>query len=247
LKFYVATLFPEIFDALDFSILRIAMEKGLVEVVTVNPRGFSVDSHGTVDDAPYGGGAGMVMKPEPLVDAIEWVKAREPEIKGYLLSPQGSVFRQSMAWEFSKRSSVLLVCGRYEGVDDRVRGFLDGEVSLGDFVLAGGELAAMTIIEAVTRLIPGVLGSSQSLDEESFAMGLLEYPQYTRPSEFRGIPVPQVLLSGDHSEVARWRRFQRVKITWEKRPDLLAKARLTEEDKCFLEMVIKGEDPWEES
>ena len=244
MRFYVVTIFPQVIKALDFSILRLAKEKGLIEIIPVDPRDFTKDKHRTVDDEPYGGGAGMVMKPEPLVCAVESVKEREPNLRSFLLSPKGQTFHQGLAESLARLSAVALVCGRYEGVDERVKSHLTGEISLGDFILAGGEFAAMAIIEAVVRLIPGVLGSSQSLKEESFSQQLLEYPQYTRPPRFRGVEVPQVLLSGNHGEISRWRRFQQVKVTWEKRPDLLAKAPLTDEDKGFLEMVLRGEDPW---
>jgi len=243
-RFYVVTIFPQVIKALDFSIIRLAKEKGLIEIIPVDPRDFTKDKHRTVDDEPYGGGAGMVMKPEPLVCAVESIKEREPNLRSFLLSPKGQTFHQGLAESLARLSAVALVCGRYEGVDERVKSHLTGEISLGDFILAGGEFAAMAIIEAVVRLIPGVLGSSQSLKEESFSQQLLEYPQYTRPPRFRGVEVPQVLLSGNHGEISRWRRFQQVKVTWEKRPDLLAKAPLTDEDKGFLEMVLRGEDPW---
>ena len=247
MKFYVVTIFPQVIKTLDFSILKIAKEKGLIEIIPVDPRDFTTDKHRTVDDEPYGGGVGMVMKPEPLIHAVESIKEREPHLKSFLLSPQGQTFHQGLAESLARLSAVALVCGRYEGVDERVKSHLTGEISLGDFILAGGEFAAMAIIEAVVRIIPGTLGSSQSLEEESFSQQLLEYPQYTRPPRFRGVGVPQVLLSGNHGEISRWRRFQQVKVTWEKRPDLLAKAPLTDEDKGFLEMVLRGEDPWAQS
>ncbi|RLD92736.1 MAG: tRNA (guanosine(37)-N1)-methyltransferase TrmD, partial [Aquificota bacterium] len=211
MRFYVVTIFPEVLEALDFSILKLARERGLLEIIPVNPRDFATDRHRTVDDEPYGGGAGMVMKPEPLVAAVEEVKARDPKAKSYLLSPRGRTFTQVVAQEMARESAVTLICGRYEGVDERVRAYIDGEVSMGDFVLAGGELAAMVIIETVARLVPGVLGSRESLEEESFAGNLLEYPQYTRPPIFGGLEVPQVLRSGNHQEIARWRRYQQIK------------------------------------
>jgi len=246
LRFYVVTIFPEVLEALDFSILKLARERGLLEIIPVNPRDFATDRHRTVDDEPYGGGAGMVMKPEPLVAAVEEVKARDPEAKSYLLSPRGRTFTQVVAQEMARESAVTLICGRYEGVDERVRAYVDGEVSMGDFVLAGGELAAMVIIETVARLVPGVLGSRESLEEESFAGNLLEYPQYTRPPIFGGLEVPQVLRSGNHQEIARWRRYQQIKVTWERRPDLLARAELSPKDREYLAMVVKGEDPWKD-
>jgi len=246
LRFYVVTIFPEVLEALDFSILKLARERGLLEIIPVNPRDFATDRHRTVDDEPYGGGAGMVMKPEPLVAAVEEVKARDPKAKSYLLSPRGRTFTQVVAQEMARESAVTLICGRYEGVDERVRAYVDGEVSMGDFVLAGGELAAMVIIETVARLVPGVLGSRESLEEESFAGNLLEYPQYTRPPIFGGLEVPQVLRSGNHQEIARWRRYQQIKVTWERRPDLLARAELSPQDREYLAMVVKGEDLWED-
>jgi len=246
LRFYVVTIFPEVLEALDFSILKLARERGLLEIIPVNPRDFATDRHRTVDDEPYGGGAGMVMKPEPLVAAVEEVKARDPEAKSYHLSPRGRTFTQVVAQEMARESAVTLICGRYEGVDERVRAYVDGEVSMGDFVLAGGELAAMVIIETVARLVPGVLGSRESLEEESFAGNLLEYPQYTRPPIFGGLEVPQVLRSGNHQEIARWRRYQQIKVTWERRPDLLARAELSPKDREYLAMVVKGEDPWKD-
>ncbi len=247
MRFYVVTIFPQVVRVLDFSILKLAGEKGLLEIIPVDPRDFTKDKHRTVDDEPYGGGAGMVMKPEPLVQAVESIKKEEARLESFLLSPQGPTFHQDLAERLARLPAVALVCGRYEGVDERVRDHLTGEISLGDFILAGGELAAMVIIETVARLLPGALGSPRSLEEESFSRQLLEYPQYTRPSQFRGVGVPPVLLSGNHMEIAKWRRFQQVKKTWEKRPDLLAKAPLTDEDKGFLEMVLQGEDPWTQS
>ncbi len=245
MRFYLVTIFPEIVEALDFSILRLAREKGLLDMVAVNPRDFTSDRHRTVDDEPYGGGAGMVMKPEPLVAAIDRVRTMEPQVGVYLLSPRGRTFDQTMAKELAALPSVALVCGRYEGVDERVRACVDGEISLGDFVMAGGELAAAVVVETVARLVPGVLGSRESLEEESFSGGLLEYPQYTRPPVFAGMEVPPVLRSGNHQEIARWRRFQQIKVTWERRPDLLARADLSGEDREFLAMAVRWEDPWE--
>lgn len=241
MNFFVVTLFPEIYSCLDFGTLRIARNKGLLKIVTVNPRDFTPDKHRTVDDEPYGGGAGMVMKPEPLVSAIAWVREEAPGVKGYLLSPDGIIFTQRVAQQIAAERNTMLVCGRYEGIDERIKGFLDGAISLGDFVMSGGEFAAMVIMETVVRLIPGVLGSQESLCEESFSGGLLEYPQYTRPSIFEGVEVPPVLRSGDHQAIAKWRRYQRIKKTFKYRPDLLAKAILKEEDKILLEEIIKEE------
>jgi tRNA (guanine37-N1)-methyltransferase len=222
-RFDVLTLFPGIFDGfLEESILKRAQNEGLLTIHLHDIRDWATDKHRTVDDYPYGGGAGMVMKPEPIFAAVEAVQPlAEPPGKVVLLTPQGRVFNQRVAGELSEQPRVLLLCGRYEGVDERVREHLvDDEISVGDYVLGGGELAAMVVIETVARLIPGVLGSAESLRQESHSEGLLEYPQYTRPPEFRGWRVPDILLSGHHGEVEKWRQEQRLKRTRERRPDL---------------------------
>ncbi len=236
MKFDILTLFPGMFDSpLRESILGRAIEKGLVEVRTVNIRDFAMDKHQVVDDTPYGGGQGMVMKVEPIARAIEWVKAQNPSARTIYLTPQGKQFNHEMARTLSSRSHLILLCGRYEGVDERVRElFVDEEISIGDYVLTGGELAAMVLIDAVSRLLPGVLGSERSAEEDSFFHSLLEYPQYTRPFNFRGSEVPAVLLSGNHSEILLWRRREALKRTAVRRPDLLAGASLSEEDKKLL-------------
>lgn len=236
MKFDILTLFPGMFDSpLRESILGRAIEKGLVEVRTVNIRDFAMDKHQVVDDTPYGGGQGMVMKVEPIARAIEWVKAQNPSARTIYLTPQGKQFNHEMARTLSSRSHLILLCGRYEGVDERVREiFVDEEISIGDYVLTGGELAAMVLIDAVSRLLPGVLGSDRSAEEDSFFHSLLEYPQYTRPFNFRGSEVPAVLLSGNHSEILLWRRREALKRTAVRRPDLLAGASLSEEDKKLL-------------
>jgi tRNA (guanine37-N1)-methyltransferase len=205
------------------SVLGKACERGLVSITVTDIRDSAEGKHRITDDAPYGGGAGMVMKPEPLVAAIEGARARLPKAPVYLLSPQGACFDQGWAQRLCDGGSFILVCGRYEGVDERVTSFVDGELSIGDFVLSGGEPAALCVIDAVARLWPGVLGNEASTKVESFAQGngLLEYPQYTRPVEFRGMHVPQVLLSGDHAEVERWRGAQALERTRTRRPDLL--------------------------
>jgi tRNA (guanine37-N1)-methyltransferase len=220
----VLTLFPRMVAApLEESILGKAREKGLLHVRVTDIREFAEGKHRVTDDVPYGGGAGMVMKPEPLVAAIEAAKAREPGARVVLLSPQGRRFDQRAAHELLSREKLILVCGRYEGVDERVLGWIDEEISLGDFVITGGEFAALAVVDAVTRLLPGVLGNSESTTQESFAgEGLLEGPQYTRPPEFRGHRVPEVLLSGDHAKIAAWRREQAVERTRARRPDLLS-------------------------
>ena len=224
----ILTLFPGMFAGpLDESIVGRARNSGVVEIHLTDIRDFATDRHRTVDDTPYGGGPGMVMKPGPLFDAVEAV--RGPEARAILMSPQGRVFNQEIATELSQLSHCVLICGHYEGVDERVREHLiDDELSVGDFVLTGGELAAMVIVDAVTRLLPGVLGAKESLAEESHTSGLLEYPHYTRPTEFRGWRVPDILLSGHHGEIARWRRRQALERTRERRPDLLRPEHLAE-------------------
>jgi len=221
----VLTLFPRMIEApLGESILGKAREKALLRVQVTDIREFADGKHRVTDDVPYGGGAGMVMKPEPLVAAIEAARQRNPSARVILLSPQGAPFDQRKAQELADRGSLILVCGRYEGVDERVLPWVDEEISIGDFVLTGGEFAALAAIDAIARLVPGVLGNSLSAHAESFAgEGLLEGPQYTRPPEFRGLRVPDVLLSGDHEKIARWRNEQAVARTRERRPDLLTR------------------------
>jgi len=224
LQIEVLTLFPRMVDEpLKESVLGKARERGLVSVVVTDIRDSATGKHRITDDAPYGGGAGMVMKPEPLVAAMEGARARLPGSPVYLLSPQGARFDQGWAQRLCDGGSFILVCGRYEGVDERVTAFVDAELSVGDFVLSGGELAALCVIDAAARLWPGVLGNEASKRVESFASGsgLLEYPQYTRPAEFRGMRVPEILLSGDHAEVERWRAAQALQRTRDRRPDLL--------------------------
>ena len=224
MRFDILTIFPEAFPGvLATGILRIAREKGLVEFRVADLRDYTEDRRRSLDDRPYGGGPGMVVMPGPVFRAVESVDAEAgPPARRVLLSPKGAPFTQPMAREFATAQRLMLICGRYEGFDERIRTGLGAEeVSIGDYVLSGGELPALVIVEAVTRLIPGVLGSSESLDEESFSDGLLEYPQYTRPAEFRGMKVPEVLLSGDHAKVAEWRRQEALKRTRRRRPDLM--------------------------
>jgi tRNA (guanine37-N1)-methyltransferase len=221
-KITVITLFPEYFDGPSRAgILGRAVESGLIKLDCVDLREFGEGRHRMVDDTPYGGGAGMVMKAGPVVEAIETVRSADPEAWVVLLTPQGRRFEQPVAKELSLRSSVAFVCGRYEGFDERIRAHVDEELSLGDFVLMGGEAAALAMIEGATRLIPGVLGDIESTTEESMADGLLEYPHYTRPRDFRGQAVPEVLLGGNHAEITRWRREMALARTKERRPDLL--------------------------
>jgi len=230
----VLTLFPEMFSGpLQASILGRAIEGGLVEVVLHNIRDYAEDKHHIVDDYSFGGGPGMVMKPEPLFSAVEAVGALH-SAKGHvvLLTPQGRLLTQSIGDELSRQERLVLVCGHYEGVDERVREHLvDDEISIGDYVLSGGELPAMVLIDVVVRRLPGALGSEESLAEESHAQGLLEYPQYTRPAEFRGWQVPDVLLSGHHAQIAAWRRQQSILRTARRRQDLLEHADLTEAER----------------
>ena len=233
LTFTIVTLFPQMFESpLSHSILKKAQEKGLISVRLVDPREFTTDRHRMTDDYPYGGGQGMVMKPEPLASAIENIRAQCPEARVVLLSPQGRVLTQIIAAELAQDQDLVLVCGRYEGVDERVKSFVDDELSVGDYTLSGGEPAAIVVIDAVARLIPGVLGNEKSTGDESFSNGLLEYPQYTRPEEFRGMKVPEVLLSGDHQRIKQWRREASIRLTLDRRPDLLAQANLTAGEKA---------------
>lgn len=228
----VVTLFPQMFESpLGHSILKRAQEKGLISIRLVDPRTYTTDRHHVTDDYPYGGGQGMVMKPEPLVSAIEAIRGQSPKARVLLLSPQGEIFTQEAAGGLANEEHLVLICGRYEGVDERVKSFVDEELSLGDFTLSGGEPAALAVIDAVARLIPGVLGNEKSAGDESFSNGLLEYPQYTRPEVFRGMKVPEVLLSGDHERIRGWRREASIRLTRERRPDLFAKATLTSEER----------------
>jgi len=241
MKFDILTLFPKMFSSpLQESILGKAIEKGLIQIRTINIRDFTTDKHHVVDDTPYGGGQGMVMKVEPIARAIESIKSQNPSAWTIYLTPQGKPFNQEMALRLSSKSHLILLCGRYEGVDERVKElFVDEEISIGDYVLTGGELAAMVIIDTVSRLLPGVLGSDRSAVEDSFFHSLLEYPQYTRPSNFRGSEVPEVLLSGNHTAVSLWRRREALKRTSIRRPDLLARAQLSSEDKKLLEEILQ--------
>lgn len=239
MRFEVVTLFPELFEVLHHGLLGKAREAGRIEVHTITPRRFTSDRHRTVDDAPYGGGSGMVLMPGPIADALDHLdEARAGRVSHrVLLTPQGRRFTQAHARRFSELDSLTLVCGRYEGFDERIRGFVDEEISLGDFVLLGGEIAALAVVEATARLLPGVLGNEDSAADESHAEGLLEYPQYTRPEEFRGQSVPEILRSGNHGAIARWRRKESLRRTLERRPDLLKTAKLSNEDRVLLEEI----------
>jgi tRNA (guanine37-N1)-methyltransferase len=244
MRFDVFTLFPEVFGAyLDASILQRARQNGLVDVHLHNIRDWTSDKHHVCDDLPYGGGGGMVMKPEPLFTAVEGVLGAPPACPVVLLTPQGRPFTQKVAQELVQHPRLALLCGRYEGVDERVRQYLvTDQLSIGDYVLSGGELPALAVIDAVSRLIPGVLGDPDGAWDDSHATGLLEYPHYTRPPEFRGWGVPEILLSGDHGKIARWRREQSLLRTWLRRPDLLEKADLSPKDRQFLAGLGMEED-----
>jgi len=243
MRFEIITTFPQIVESVaGESILGRAKQRGLIDVEAVNLRDFTEDKHHTTDDEPYGGGPGMVMKCEPLFKAVETLTARraagKPRI--LLMTPQGRRFDQKMAEELAHESHIIMICGRYEGVDERIRQYLvTDEVSIGDYVLTGGELAALVILDSITRLLPGVLGDDTSSESESFSSGLLEYPQYTRPADFRGNRVPDVLLSGNHAQIENWRRKTALARTLERRPDLLESAPLTEKDKRILREISK--------
>ena len=242
LEVEILTLFPRMCEGyLAESILGKAREAGLVSVTVSDIREHARGKHRVTDDSPYGGGAGMVMKVEPLVGAIVAAKSRLPEAKVILLSPRGATFNQEKARTIAAAGSVILVCGRYEGVDERALSVIDEELSLGDFVLAGGEPAALCVVDAVSRLLPGVLGTFDSAESDSFHSGLLDSAYYTRPASFRGWDAPEVLLSGDHAKIARWRREDALRRTLERRPDLLETAELSDEDRRFLARLKRGE------
>jgi len=228
----VITIFPEMFDGpMSSSILGSARERGLLDLHVHDLRRWTHDRHRTTDDAPYGGGPGMVMKPEPIFEAVEAVRAMDadPGLVGFL-TPSGLPFTQRFAQRLAKTARIVLVCGRYEGFDERVLSLADFQISIGDYVLTGGELAAMVVVDAVARLVPGVLGDEESSVDETFSDSLLEYPHYTRPAVYRGLEVPEVLRSGDHAAIARWRREQSVRKTARVRPDLLGNADLDAEE-----------------
>ncbi|HTM04803.1 MAG TPA: tRNA (guanosine(37)-N1)-methyltransferase TrmD [Vicinamibacterales bacterium] len=247
MRFDVVTIFPRMIDAgLSEGVVSRGLVAGLIDLQVHDLREFTTDRHRTVDDVPYGGGPGMVMKPEPLLKAVERIRAVRgtPDVV-IVTSPQGQAFTQRQAERFARLQHVALLCGRYEGMDERVlalvraAGIDTEEVSIGDYVLSGGELPALVIVDAVSRLIPGVVGDEQSVVDESFARGLLDYPQYTRPAEYGGLPVPDVLLSGHHADVRRWRKKMALQRTLERRPELLESAGLDEEERALLEDIRK--------
>jgi tRNA (guanine37-N1)-methyltransferase len=244
MRFDILTIFPEMFHGpLKFSILKRAQEKGLISIHVHDLRAWTSDKHHSVDDRPFGGGAGMVFKPEPIFLAVEALLEGQPpsaQTAIILLSPQGRVLTQSEAERLAQRERIILISGRYEGVDERViEHLITDEMSIGDYILSGGELAAMVMVDAVARLLPGVLGHEESAQRDSFAEGILDCPHYTRPADFRGLNVPEVLLSGNHEEIARWRRRKALEKTLRVRPDLLAKAPLNDDDKKLLEEIKK--------
>lgn len=239
MKIDILTLFPEVFGFLEnYSIVGRAIEQGSISINPINIRDFSTDKHNRVDDYPFGGGKGMVMKPEPVYEAIN--SCRRDDSTVVYLSPQGKVLTQDMANELAKKSHIILVAGHYEGLDNRIiENFIDEEISIGDYVLTGGELPAMVLIDTISRLLPNVLKSEESYEIESHYKGLLEYPQYTRPRVFKGLKVPDVLLSGDHDKILKWRQLNSLKVTLKKRPDLLANRKNMDDEFDLLDFLIK--------
>ncbi|AJA48137.1 tRNA (guanine-N(1)-)-methyltransferase [Clostridium pasteurianum DSM 525 = ATCC 6013] len=229
----ILTLFPEMFNIFDYSIIGRAKNKGIIDIKAHNIRDYTLNKHNKTDDYTYGGGAGMLMTPQPIVDCIEYIK-KSSKGKVIFLGPRGKTFNQSMAKKLSKEKELIFLCGHYEGIDERIYKYIDLEISLGDFVLTGGEMACIPIIDSISRMIPGVLARNESFTEESFYEGLLEYPQYTRPECFRNESVPKILLSGHHDNIRKWRRKQALLITREKRPDLFKNIKLSKEDKKLL-------------
>ena len=239
MRFDIVTIFPRFFDSpLGESIIRRGLDKGLMDVRVHDLRHWTTDRHRVVDDYPYGGGAGMVLKPEPIFAAVEEIQKEAAGSRVVLLSPRGEPWNQKAAARFSTLPGVILLCGRYEGEDERVRkSLVDDEVSIGDYVLTGGETAALVILETTARFIPGVVGQAESVEQDSFYGGILDFPHYTRPSSFRGMDVPTVLLSGNHADIERWRRKEALRLTQRRRPDLLAAADLSEEDQALLREI----------
>lgn len=236
----ILTLFPEMVEGyLNSSILKRAVEKGQFQYNLINFRDFSTNKHKKVDDYPYGGGAGMVLTPQPIFDAVDYVKnKRNTKPRILLMCPQGETYTQQKAEELAKEDHLIIICGHYEGYDERIREHLvTDEISIGDYVLTGGEIGALVVVDSVVRLLPNVLGNDESAKEDSFSTGLLEHPHYTRPADFRGMKVPEVLLQGNHAEINRWRKKMALKRTLERRPDLLEKKELTDEEKQLLEEV----------
>jgi len=239
IRFDILTIFPEMFvSPFQASMLKAAQEKGILDIRVHNIRDYASDKHRMTDDAPYGGGCGMVMKVEPIAKALKSIQRIADQSSVILMTPQGKRLDQSMVEELSSLPQIILICGHYEGVDERIRQYLvDQEISVGDYILTGGEIPAMLVVDAVSRLIPGVLGNTESVKSESFSMGLLEYPQYTRPGEYNGWAVPDILLSGHHQAITAWRRQESLKRTLKRRPDLLKHDQLSSEDKLILDKI----------
>lgn len=234
----ILSIFPKMFQALDQSLIGKAQEKDLVNIDVVDFRDFTTNKQNHVDDAPYGGGAGMLLQAQPIYDAMDYVEKKKPGKKRVvLLDPAGKTFNTKMARDFAKEDQLVFICGHYEGFDERVKDLVTDEVSIGDYILTGGELPTMSMIDATLRFVPGVLGNSFSAEEESFSNNLLEYPQYSRPADFRGKKVPEVLTSGDHEKIRIWRLTQALKKTLERRPDLLENADLTDEEQKLLRRI----------
>ena len=256
MKYYVMTLFPEMIEqAMNTSIMGRAMADGLISLQVMNIRDYTLNKHGKVDDYPYGGGAGMLMQPGPVYDAYQHVlaqiavrkekkgtSAQAKKVRVLYMTPQGQPFKQCMAEEYAKEEDLVLLCGHYEGIDERaLEKIVTDYVSIGDYVLTGGELPAMVVIDAVSRLVPGVLNNKESAETESFENGLLEYPQYTRPAEFRGMKVPEVLLNGNHALIERWRRDRAIELTLSRRPELMEHVELNKKDIAFIQSIKKDE------
>lgn len=235
IEFNIVTIFKEIFSSpFESSIIKKAQERGIVKILLHDLRDYTHDRHRTVDDYSYGGGSGMVMKLEPYVEAINGISKKSSMPRVILMTPQGEVFSHKKAMELSQEERLIILCGRYEGIDERIRFFVDDEISIGDYVLTGGDIPAMVIIDAVSRLVPGVVGEQESIERDSFVLPMLDYPHYTRPDDFNGLRVPDVLLSGDHREIEKWRRREALKRTLKRRPDILKDAELSEKDKLLL-------------
>ncbi len=240
LKFFVITIFPEFFEGFKSTgIVSRAIKNNIIKIETINPREFAKDKHKTIDDVVYGGGPGMLMKPEPIFEAYEKIKSKGHNPYVLITEPWGRKFDQKFAQELSQKDEIMIICGRYEGIDERVKSIVDEEVSIGDFILSGGEPAALVIMDAVSRLIPGVVGDENSLHIDSFNDGLLGYPNYTRPFNYRGMEVPKVLISGNHKAIEVWRRWKQIENTLKKRPDLLDKVELDKLDREILNNIKK--------
>jgi len=239
IRFDVLSIFPDMFSSpLNYSLLKKAQDKDLIEIFIHNIRDWAEDKHKMTDDAPYGSGCGMVMKVGPVDKALAAVKKKEMNPLVILMTPQGELFNQRIAAELATKRQIVIICGRYEGVDERIRRHLaDREISIGDYILTGGELSALILIDAISRFVPGVLGNMRSVEGDSFSDGLLEYPQYTRPADYKGWKVPDVLLSGNHAQIENWRREESLRKTYRRRPDLLRKARLSPTDKEILKKI----------